>query len=420
MKARTFTHHGTMTSLVLPATDTRVVRLHLSKDFAAGGDCSPLLLAFYAEMLSRGSKRYSKTRFDELLEATGAQVAFSTEGQVLTLSVTVRRTHLRTLLTILADALKAPLFLSREIEKVRKEFLQALQEEEDNARARAYALFTRQIYERDDQNYIPTRPLRMKEIERLVAASLRAIHARSREAYTVLSVAGSKADHDLCVRLLSHTPSVRRAVKTLLKQPSLRPAAIHTETLTTKPNIELFIGNRLPLRLKDPDFLAFLFGIEVLGRRGGFAGRLMKTVREKEGLTYMIYAWIRGITTTHYGHWNISTFFTPKDVEQGLQSTMREVRLITKRGITKDELSRFKEILTNHFKLSHESNAATLSLLHRALVSGRTLEDVYEYPQKVAMLTKESVDEALRQHLSPDKLIVAAVGPVEGTVLKKK
>ena len=58
--------------------------------------------------------------------------------------------------------------------------------------------------------------------------------------------------------------------------------------LADKPSVSVIIGQPTGLRYKDPDALALRVGTAVLG--SGFTGRLMGTVRDKEGLTYNISA----------------------------------------------------------------------------------------------------------------------------------
>ena len=61
-------------------------------------------------------------------------------------------------------------------------------------------------------------------------------------------------------------------------------------SIPSRQNIDFSIGAPLPITMHHPDYAPLLFGITVLGKWGGFTGRLMSTVREKEGLTYGIYA----------------------------------------------------------------------------------------------------------------------------------
>ncbi len=391
-----------------------VTRLHLTVRLQDIQRDNSMLLPFFADMLERGSKAYTKQEYEEKLEFYGAQVEVEGAGDMLEISITARTTSVPEVLRIVERTLRAPRFLKGEIAKLKKEIGQTFTEEKNDTNFLALALFSRQLYTEKDPAYIPDVAVRKKHLARVSAPDLRRVHALFLHAPWYVSVSASldikKKVLALCSRL--------HAQKTLpYMQPQPHTSLVVGETISEytpgKQNIEFFMGNRLPLTLKDADFIPFAFGLDVLGKRGGFAGRLMSTVREKEGLTYTIYAWIRGATTSTHGHWNIWTFFTPKDAKKGIASTMREIKHIVTKGITTAELVRFKELLKNQFGLAHESVASTLALYHSALVAGRTPDDVHIAVAKRDVLTKKEVNDALKKYLKPTHIVIAGAGPTK-------
>lgn len=377
-----------------------------------------LIPGFLADMLTRGSVRYSKTAYTEKLEFLGAQVSLSTEGRYFHVTVTTREEALLEVLAILTDTLTHPLFLPIEIESLRKEYLQALHEEQDNARGLSYALFTRQIYDEQSPYYIPTLPEQQRELKLITTKLLSEAHETMRSSPWTVSMATSpKAAAALrtCIKKIHiEVPGQKDAMVT----GEIAPKKTELQLVPEKQNIEFFIGNRLPLTLTDAEFLAFSVGLDVLGKRGGFVGRLMSIVREKEGLTYSIYAWIKNTTTTTHGLWHIWTFFTPKDTPKGISSTLREIKKISEKGITEIDLARFKELLCNQFLLAHESMRSVLSLYHAGITSGRTPEDIQSYPERVKRLTRVEVNRALKRYMKPESLVITGAGPTDKLVEK--
>ena len=411
--------HPHLEHYTIPSREDGITRAYLTAQLPVPTLVSESELSFFADMLERGSRRYSKDRYDTLLESMGAQVGFDVDGTTITVRIAVLSTHIEELSRILADVLAHPLFDPAEIRKAKKEFLQALREEPDNARAVAYGLFSRALYTEREVGYVPTIAARTRVISKITPARLRAIHGYFLRAPWIVSSAGAPASHKTLGAAFEalHIPT-QKTDAAAPQNTTQTPHALITAHVPSKQNIELCIGNRLPISLTHTDFLPFSFGLDVLGKRGGFAGRLMKTVREKEGLTYMIYASIRGATAQSCGHYIISTFFTPKDAPQGLSSTDREIRQIVKGGISESELVRFKELLTNQFRLAHESTSSVLALYHRAFVAGRSLTDIVDYPARIAALSRAEVNKALRTYLIPTQIVTAGAGPVE--VLRKK
>jgi zinc protease len=139
----------------------------------------------------------------------------------------------------------------------------------------------------------------------------------------------------------------------------------------------------------------------------------MSTVREKEGLTYGIYARTIESHRKNTIHWNIYTFFTARDLQKGIASTLRELTSIVEKGITEEELRIFKEISLNQFILNHESNATRLGFYHGLSLLGYEEKDGVQFQEQLMKLTVHDVNTALRTYLEPDRLVIVGVGPVK-------
>jgi predicted Zn-dependent peptidase len=161
-----------------------------------------------------------------------------------------------------------------------------------------------------------------------------------------------------------------------------------------------------------PDYAPLLFGITVLGKLGGFTGRLMGTVREQEGLTYGIYANIESSFLDEQGYWRIMTFFSPKQAIAGLTSTFREVKKIYEDGITKDELVKFKKILKTGQALKNDSTASLLGELHAYHLQQFTLKEMEEYKNRILNVTLKEVNDAIKTYLNPNTLAISGAGPI--------
>ena len=79
----------------------------------------------------------------------------------------------------------------------------------------------------------------------------------------------------------------------------------------------------------------------------GFTGRLMSSVRDKEGLTYGIGASISD-DTYNDGAFGISASFAPQLLDKGLASTQRELRKWWRDGVRAEELAERKQSPGRH------------------------------------------------------------------------
>ena len=157
-----------------------------------------------------------------------------------------------------------------------------------------------------------------------------------------------------------------------------------TVPLNDKPSASVIIGQPTGLRYRDPDALALRVGTAVLGR--GFTGRLMGTVRDREGLTYGIGARV-GEDSIADGDWAVSASFAPALLERGVESTRRVIAAWWSDGVTDAELSAHKQGLIGSYRVSlstagrgsrddpHFGAARLRSVLAGRLSAGHTRRD---------------------------------------------
>jgi zinc protease len=106
------------------------------------------------------------------------------------------------------------------------------------------------------------------------------------------------------------------------------------------------------------------------------------------------------------------TFFAPDKVMQGISSTLREIDVIRKTGITESEYVRFKNIIKTSEALLQDSIASTVSYFHGSQQKGLSLEEIGNYRKEMLDVTIDDVNAALKKYLDPESLIIAAAGPI--------
>jgi len=197
----------------------------------------------------------------------------------------------------------------------------------------------------------------------------------------------------------------------MFSRPPIVPkvAADITVPLTDKPSVTMLLGQATGLRYSDPDSLALRLGTAILGR--GFTGRLMGTVRDKEGLTYNIGANM-GDDSVADGVWEISASFAPALLNKGVESTRREVAKWWKDGVTEQELAVRKQGVIGSYDVGLST---TLGLAETILVNtqrGYDLAWLEGYPKALKALTREQVNAAIKAHINPNTMVLVQAGSV--------
>ncbi len=373
----------------------------------------------YAEALLAGCGTRSREQFLDALTLLGSSIAVTVEDNNINISLSTIDTTLVKTLSIFVDMLEKPTFKDSETNRIKEHLLNTLTLSKENAKNRAYQGFMSLLTHTSD----PRHPFEIDEtivsVKKVKRSDLKKIHTSLCARAWIATSGGSSASNKLILKALYKLRS-----HYLFNEPGSNPTKtkipaqikkryIQLINIPNKQNIEFSIGNMLPLTRINPDFSALFFGMSVLALQGGFSGRLMSTVREKEGLTYSIYGALEKMTRSEVGFWRISTFFNPKDTVRGITSTLREIQNICKKGITRDELRRFKSILKTRYTLIEDSLIRKIRELHTLTVAGITKKEYEIFKSEIQSMTIKQVNSALKKYLDPKKVVISGAGPVE-------
>jgi zinc protease len=400
------THENSRAKLV-----TLTLSVDVHRSYSAHHDATE---AIYADALTGGAGTMSREVFLDILGKTGGSITVSVARSILTISLRAEASQTAVILKLLKAMLEAPTFAATELTRIKKNLHNDLELEKENARGRAHTMLQNALFGVDDRRQTANVTALQKAVASVQKADLEALHTTVREEPWTVTMSGTRAAITSIKKLLisakgKHAPKVATAAHT---PKTLDKRVVLTESIPSKHNVEFSIGGPLPLTIHHPDYLPFVFGLAVLGKWGGFAGRLMSTVREKEGLTYSIYGRTETVFGNESGYWRIMTFFAPDKAMTGVNSTLREIATIAKKGVTDSEVTRFRTILNTQQTLLNDSLLSSLSDLHGYLSEGFTLDQMAEYKARLRNVTKAEVNAALKKYLNPEQLVISAAGPV--------
>ena len=141
----------------------------------------------------------------------------------------------------------------------------------------------------------------------------------------------------------------------------------------------------------------------------GFSGRLMKQVRDKEGLTYGIYSRQMRLYGSHV--FEVSATFSPANLKKGIQSS-EQVFNEWKKGVSNHEIDIQKQILTGSQVVHWDNPAAISANIHSVLLQDKSLDTIDGFKDKVNNVTYEEVRAALDNELHVDRLKRVIVGTI--------
>jgi zinc protease len=362
-------------------------------------------------MLDRGTKSLDKFAIAEQLDNVGAEITFSVGTQSLEIHARCLKRDLALVIGLIAAELRAPALQLPEFNKAKQQFVGALEASAQNTEGRAQEAFRRGAFPPGHPNH----PHTVSEYEAAAKSAtldqLKAFHAKYYgPAHMTLVVAGDVGAPEVQAEVEKAFSGwsggqdyVRTAAPAALTAPreTLVP-------LADKPSVSIILGQPTGLRYKDPDGLALHVGTAILG--SGFTGRLMGSVRDKEGLTYNISAAVTDDSLVD-GSWDISASFAPALLKKGVAATRRELDKWWKDGVTEQELAARKQGLIGGYLVGLSTTAGLAAAILTDVQRGYDVSRLDTFPEAVNSLTREQVNRAIK-NLNPSAMVLVEAGSI--------
>ena len=376
---------------------------------APGNIAIPTLAAM---MLDRGTKALDKFAVAAQLDDVGAQISFAVGNQSLEIRAKCLKKDLPLVMGLLSAELRTPALQAQEFAKAKQQFIGSLQASLQSTEARAGEAFGRAVYPEGSPNrphlvgdYIAAaKTANLDELKAFIAKYYGPAHL---SLVLVGDVSGDVAAEQVgkAFQGWSGGQDYIRDAGTAVAGGS-RELAI---PLTGKPSVTVILGQATGLKYRDPDALALRVGTAVFGH--GFTGRLMGTVRDKEGLTYSIGAGVADDSLAT-GDWAISASFAPALLDKGIASTRRELEKWWSQGITDAELADRKQGLVGGYFVGLSTTGGVAGTILVSLQRGYDLDWLDNYPQAINALTRAQVNSAIKNHLNPSTMVLVKAGSV--------
>ena len=367
--------------------------------------------ALTARAMSEGTIEHDAVAFVEAAERLGAEMGAGASWDSLSVHVEVPRTHLTEAMSLFAEMALQPAFPEREVDRLRDERLNDLQQVMADARRRAEKAFPAVVYA---QAAAYARPLGGVEetvgpLDRDVLAARHA--ALMRPAACTLIVCGDIEDLEVdgladavfggwagldADPVAPATPDKAAAGRRVVLVD--RPGA---------PQSEIRVGHvGTPRRIDD--FHALSVTNALLG--GLFNSRLNMLLREERGYTY-------GVQSSFDMRRAAGPFAVRCAVESDVTAAavadiMSELGRIAQDPVEDAELDAARDYLIGVFPLRFETSAQVAGALAGLVVQGLPDDELDRYRPAVAAVGAEDVRAAADAHIDPDRASIVVVGDV--------
>ncbi|MEZ4698968.1 MAG: pitrilysin family protein [Rhodothermales bacterium] len=377
--------------------------------FERGDD---LVMHLMVNLLDKGTKRRDRFEIADVLENRGAQLGYEATGIRLGFWGRALRRDVPTVLGVMAEQLREPLFDQEEFEKARQRMLAAVRRNMENTGSQAAGALLRQLYPPDHPNYSIAEEDELEQLQRVTLDDVVAFYDRHIGANELNIVmvgdvdeyeAREAVDAGLAEWPAREAPP-RYAVSALESLGGRRVV----RPMIDRKNLDVRMGHAVRMRRDDPAYPALFLANQILG--GTFSSRLMDIIRDDMGLTYGIYSGLAGISTRYEGHWRVSVTLSQENLERGIEATIAEVRRFVEEGPTARELEEHITTLTGSFKVKLATTSGLAATILTGVRNGFGTRHLDDWPARIEALTEADVRTAIRRHFHPDRFDVAIAG----------
>ena len=371
---------------------------------------NPLIADLTAAMLDKGTQSMDRFEITELLNSLGIIIQFDSKSNVLTFSGKFLKKDTEIFMNTLADLLKNPTFDEAVFNNLKKQYHAYLLDLETSPEFKAGTLLSQNLYPKDHPNYQHGLAKLQESLEATSVADLKAFHKKHYGNKNMKIVFAGDVNLSQIQRSIRNTFSIWNSKVEEDPKPSESRLASQKRIdyfIPDKTSISVFMGSRTFLKRDDPDYVPFSVANYILG--GSFNSRLMKSIRQEQGLTYSIHSFHEGDIFTS-GNWGLEASFSPELLEQGLEATQKEIDNWKQLGVSEEEVNQAVETIKGKYLVGLSQTSTVASQIHSFMLRGFSPFYIDVYPKLLNMVSKDQVNDIINKYFDPESIITVTSG----------
>jgi zinc protease len=393
-------------------TVSATIRLHFGTlDLLKGRDAAAGLAM---QTLIRGTKNKNRQQIQDELDRLNARLNVGGSGATAVVTIDTVRENLPAVLRLAAEILREPAFPETEFEQIRKLSLTSI----DNAKSEPQVLgsleLQRTLYPHPKGDIRATMTLqeRTEELQKVTLDDAKKFYQEfvgaSNAELAVVGDFDAQEIGKLAVELFGTWKSPGPFERVTDPYQKITPINTSIET-PDKQNAVFLAGIRLNLNNSDPDYPAMVLGNFMLG--GGFINsRLATRIRQKDGLSYGISSGLSAAAKEKDGTFQVNAIAAPQNVAKVEAAFKEEMERALKDGFTAEEVAAAKSGWLQAQQVSRSADGQIAATLATRDYDERTLAWDGDLEKKVAALTPQQIQDALRRNLDVSAMSIVKAG----------
>lgn len=367
-----------------------------------------------ASMLMRGTKNLTREQIQDRINELKSSLYVSGTRYYVTGSIETTRSNYKDVLVLLEDILKNPSFPAEEFEKLKTEMITNIEYQRYEPGAIASIELSRHMspYPEDDVRYVPTFDERVQLIKDLSIEDLKDFHKSFYGAsHATCAMVGDfdlKESKKLIEELFVswESPVSFSAVKNQAPDVELMNKNFETPE---KANAFFYGRQQFKFDPEHKDHPSLVMGFYLLGE--GFSSRLVKRIREQEGLSYGVGGSFEAHPIDQLATFNAYAIYAPENRDRLEAAFREEIQKVVTEGFSEEEVA---EGISSWLEMRKVNQRAQDQFVVRRLSLymewGRDLFWDKKLEEDVSKLTAAEVNKAMKKYLDLNKLHMAKAG----------
>jgi zinc protease len=366
------------------------------------------------QMLMRGTTKHTRQQIQDEFDRLKARAGVFGGATSANVSVETTRENLPAVLKLIAEILREPAFPANEFEQLKQEVITNTESQRSQPQVAASVALQRHMnpYPKGDVRYVSTPE---EDIEEVKAATLDNVkkfysdfYGASNGEVAVIGDFEAKEVEKLISDLFGSWKSPRPFARIVIDYRDI-PALNKAIETPDKANAVFFASLRLNLRDDDQDYPALVLGNYMLG--GGFLNsRLGVRLRQKDGLSYSVGSNIGASSLDKNGQFSAFAIYAPQNAAKLETGFKEEIERMLKDGFTAEEVEAAKKGYLQSRQVSRAQDAELMRRLSALAYIDRTLAWDAEFEKKIAALTPDQINAAMRRYIDPAKITIVKAG----------
>lgn len=400
----TFTMPNGMTVMVVENHKLPKVRASLSIDRGPVTEGKKAgRLDMMGGMLGEGTTNMSKDKFDEAVDAIGADVNLSSGGG----SASALTRYFEKAFMLMADGLKNPSFPQASFDKLKSQTITGLKSSEKSTTAIAgrvsqalnYGKYTAQGEFTTEES---VKALTLNDVK----DAYKKFITPSRSYLTFVGDITPDAAKALATKAFGSWSGNKLELEALPTIKNPERTEINFIDLPTAVQGELSAGNIISNPMGGADYHTLLLANQILG--GGAESKLFMNLREKHGFTYGAYSSVG--SGRFQSLFKAGAAVRTDKVDSAVQEMVAEILNMRDGKITEEELASAKAKYNGSFALGMEDPSRAATYASNILINNLPKDFYRTYLQKINAVTVDDIKRAAKNYFSESNARIVIVG----------